>query len=180
MTMIINDDDLVGVASEAGDVVLDPGEGGDHVVETLVTCHQVMSCYVMLCHVKSCNVMCHVLTSHAVLASTQRYPAQGAQTVVDGDLSKAALYRDQTSTVSHQDDLLRVHELLRPVAPRRVVAHRVAAAVDPDHDGQGRGALAARRHGAVDVQVEAVFLTCNSLRVRVSETLLTVHLRECR
>ena len=144
----------------------------------------IKSCHVTSCHVisvMSCNVMLScVLTSNAVLASTQRYPAQGAQTVVDGDLSKAALYRDQTSTVSHQDDLLRVHELLRPVAPRRVVAHRVAAAVDPDHDGQGRGALAARRHGAVDVQVEAVFLTCNSVRIRVSETLLTVHLRECR
>ena len=67
----------------------------------------------------------------------------------------------------YQDDLLRVHELLRAVALRRVVAHRVAAAVDPDHDGQGRGLLAGRRHGAVDVQVQAVLLTYNSVRMRV-------------
>ena len=144
----------------------------------------IKSCHVTSCHVisvMSCNVMLScVLTSNAVLASTQRYPAQGAQTVVDGDLIIAFYIGTRPLHVSHQDDSLRVHELLRPVAPRRVVAHRVAAAVDPDHDGQGRGALAARGHGAVDVQVQAVFLTCNSLRVRVSETLLTVHLRECR
>ena len=58
--------------------------------------------------------------------------------------------------------MLRVHELLRPVALRRVVAHRVAAAVDPDHDGEGRGALAGGGHGAVDVQVQAVLLTCDT------------------
>ena len=54
------DGDLVGVSSEVCDIVLDPGEGGHHVMQPLVTLH--------------------LLTVHTE-------PAQATQAVVEGDLT---------------------------------------------------------------------------------------------
>ena len=109
--------------------------------------------------VLSSSSLTHLVSPDPLLLEDE--PAQGAQSVVDGDhhhlLGVQELLPSSLSLlVYHHHHHPYHHHHLRPLLVPGSAARSPPAPEYPDHDGQGRGS---GQQGAVHIQIQAVLLT---------------------